>query len=70
MLKRVNENAERAREALVKRNSDLADLLGTYRSNSKIWKDLFLILFFIAVVTANIKVMQWIGWIPSRGYTN
>jgi hypothetical protein len=57
ILKKVNANAERARDGLQKRNSDLADLLGKYRSNGKIWKDLFLILFLIGVITANIKVM-------------
>jgi len=65
MIKKVNSNAEKAREMLQKRNSDLSDLLGKYRAGNKLWKDIVLIAIFIGLVIANIKIMQWKGWIPS-----
>ncbi len=65
MIKKVNANAEKAREMLQKKNSDLTELLTKYRAGNKIWKDIILIAVFIGLVIANIKIMQWKGWIPS-----
>ena len=66
MIKKVNNAADKARDSLRKKNSDLSDLLGKYRAGAKLWKDIVLILILVGLVAANIKVMQWKGWIPNR----
>ena len=66
MIKRVNDAAEKARDALQKKNSDLSDLLSKYRAGSKLWIDIVLILILVGLIASNIKVMQIKGWIPDR----
>lgn len=66
MIKRVNDAADKARDALQKKNSDLSDLLSKYRAGSKLWIDIVLILILVGLIASNIKVMQIKGWIPDR----
>lgn len=57
MIKRVNDAADKARDALQKKNSDLSDLLSKYRAGSKLWIDIVLILILVGLIASNIKVM-------------
>ena len=65
LIDKINSRAERARAGLVRENDLMHNLLEKYRSSNKLWKDIILLLIFLALVYANAKVLQWKGWLPA-----
>ena len=57
LIDKINSRAERARAGLVRENDVMHDLLEKYRSSNKLWKDIILLLIFLALVYANVKVL-------------
>lgn len=57
LIERVTDNALRARACLEKKNSNMLDLLEKYRENSKIWKDVLMVLILVVLMGLNVKAM-------------
>ncbi len=56
--KRLNNQAEQAREGLNRQNHVIKDLLGQFRESNKLWKDIVHLVIFLQLVFANVKVLQ------------
>ena len=65
LIDKINQRTERARAGLIRENDVMQDILQKYRASNKLWKDVLLLLIFLALVYANVKVLQWKGWLPS-----
>ena len=65
LIDKINQRTERARAGLIRENDVMQDILQKYRASNKLWKDILLLLIFLALVYANVKVLQWKGWLPS-----
>ena len=54
----------RARDGLVKQNSEMEDLLTQFRSSGKISKDICLCITLMILIGMNVYLLKWKGIVP------
>lgn len=62
LIKKVNNKAERARNRLSKRASELQGVLDKYRSTNKLCIDMVLVIILLVLIGVVIKVLKVKGY--------